>query len=201
MCVVLCLCHVSRDGLRDVMRLLLRCGNFMNHGTAMGNAAGYRAAEAFKQACNTRSNDGKETLLHYITLCLVRAGERGKQGLRFPEGMSSLDDAAKVCAAAVSEQVSLLRSGLAHAERELLSARENDPHRAVLSASMPSSRSRIQALVHLMERSDRKVEALKKRFSFRQTVPQVQIPIYIYIIYKHLKAYTLQWHPGTQHVA
>ena len=56
----------------NVVKMTLIVGNFMNHGTRLGDAAGFRLS-ALMRLKDTRAGSGQMTLLHYIVKTMMRA--------------------------------------------------------------------------------------------------------------------------------
>ena len=82
-------CH----GLHHFMEVLLAVGNFMNYGTSMGNATGFRL-EALDQAARTRSKVDSTSL---IDLMVARMAALGQEAvLHFPDALAHLEAASKI---------------------------------------------------------------------------------------------------------
>ena len=56
------------------MEVLLAVGNYMNYGTSMGNATGFRL-EALDQATRTRSKVDNSTLIDYLISRFAATGQ------------------------------------------------------------------------------------------------------------------------------
>ena len=82
-------CH----GLHHLMEVLLAVGNFMNYGTSMGNATGFRL-EALDQAARTRSKVDSTSLIDLIVARMAVLGQEAV--LCFPDALPHLEAASKI---------------------------------------------------------------------------------------------------------
>lgn len=79
---------LSSEGLREIMVSVLAIGNAMNRGSWKGSASGFRLGSLIKLV-QTKSTDGKSTLLDYLILVLH---ERALGGSASCDAALTIDD-------------------------------------------------------------------------------------------------------------
>lgn len=79
---------LSSEGLREIMVSVLAIGNAMNRGSWKGSATGFRLGSLIKLV-QTKSTDGKSTLLDYLILVL---NERALGGSTSCDAALTIDD-------------------------------------------------------------------------------------------------------------
>lgn len=79
---------LSSEGLREIMVSVLAIGNAMNRGSWKGSATGFRLGSLIKLS-QTKSTDGKSTLLDYLVLVLH---ERALGGSTSCDAALSIDE-------------------------------------------------------------------------------------------------------------
>ena len=109
--------------LHEVMESLLAIGNYMNYGTSMGNASGFRI-DALVQASTMKANSSNITLLEYLVKSLQESNEDLVRKL--PERLMHLDEGVRSSIAVISEQVSQLKQGCHLIAREMQAADESE---------------------------------------------------------------------------
>lgn len=80
--------------LKKLLEVILAIGNFMNNGTARGNAPGFQLT-SLSQLMNTKSTDNKTTLLEYI-VGFLQSNKAYEEVLKLPEALGGLALATKV---------------------------------------------------------------------------------------------------------
>ncbi|BFZ15249.1 hypothetical protein BsWGS_18289 [Bradybaena similaris] len=86
----ICRCVYDNKGLKKFLRLVLHAGNFINKGSNVGDAVGFRISSLNKLVL-TKSNDPKMSLLHVL---VEEAEAKDKNALEFVDEMQ--DDLHKI---------------------------------------------------------------------------------------------------------
>jgi len=112
----------AADALRNspsweqILQLVLRVGNFMNHGTRHGDCGGFRLANLEKLAA-CRTNDQQSTLLE-VVLDLALA-QYGGEVLQFIEDLSDVRQACVIDVAELRQTVASLANRMSTLAKEL----------------------------------------------------------------------------------
>ena len=132
--LVMCLTELTQcKRLHRFMLHVLAVGNFMNHGTSMGNAAAFRL-EALNQAIHIRSNVDGVTLLHFLASHLYNT-DRDVLGL--PNDLAHCEAGANVSLSSISELIAGMRKEQAVATREHAQSIGKDAFKAILADFLP----------------------------------------------------------------
>ncbi|KAL8612528.1 hypothetical protein ACOMHN_053593 [Nucella lapillus] len=110
----------SRD-LQDLLHLVLRVGNFLNHGQFNGNARGLRLS-CLKRLKDVNSVEPNHTLLHQVVAIVDETDERM---FRLLVEIPKLDEAAKHCPEDIKRDVSGLNCQLKQFVGQLKTAHPN----------------------------------------------------------------------------
>ena len=107
---------VKSECLVRVLETVLQIGNIMNEGTRTGGAAGFKF-ESLLKLTQTKSTDGKMTVLDYLVRTFMAKAERHVLDLaaEFPE----VQDASKLLVNDMLNEVRSLKANLENAEKEL----------------------------------------------------------------------------------
>ena len=104
----------ASKGIRDIMRVALALGNFLNHGSSSGDAMGI-TLDSLNKLKNVKSYGSKTTALHYLALVIKT---------KYPEGTKVGDEcgdcraAANVILSALQGDVKALQNGIKSLEME-----------------------------------------------------------------------------------
>jgi diaphanous 1 len=129
--------------LHEIMESLLAIGNYMNYGTSMGNASGFRI-DALVQASTMKANSSNITLLAYLVKSLQETNEDIVRKL--PERLQHLDEGVRSSIAVISEQVTQLKQGCLLIRREMEVAEEGDHLKTKLPDFLSSALSEVGVL-------------------------------------------------------
>lgn len=115
--------------LVDVLKMVLKVGNTMNAGTRSGDAAGFRF-DSLLRLTQTKTTDGKMSVLDYIVSVFVEKGQRDKLNLvsDFPE----LHTVSRFLIVDMQNEVKALGESLSRCKEEL-KAMESDIHASTTS--------------------------------------------------------------------
>jgi hypothetical protein len=84
----------AAPGMKKLLEYVLALGNFLNNGTARGNAGGFQLA-SLTQMLSTKSTDNKTTLLEYM-VAFFQANKAYEAVTKLPEDLNGLQLATKV---------------------------------------------------------------------------------------------------------
>lgn len=111
-------CHqvMGSVKLQDLLGMVLRIGNVMNEGTRTGGAAGFRF-DSLLRLTQTKTSDGKITVLDYLVTVFVAKGQRDTLDLEsdFPE----CHTASRLLISDMTNEVKLLKESLEQCRNEL----------------------------------------------------------------------------------
>eukprot|EP00960_Hanusia_phi_P011776 343535-Hanusia_phi.AAC.1 len=163
-------------GLHQVLENLLAIGNFMNYGTSMGNAGGFRL-DALEQVTNMRSNMDQDgavcSLLDYLVAQLSSSGQ--EKILSFTAELKHLEASTKVSLPLVLEHVAHLRQGLSSLEHEISLAAPDDPLAARLPEFVAAAKEKLEALVADVEAVNALFSETRKLYGENSKVSQMQL--------------------------
>jgi hypothetical protein len=111
-------CHqvMNSSKLQEVLAMVLRIGNVMNEGTRTGGAAGFKF-DSLLRLTQTKTADGKITVLDYLVKIFVERGQRDSLDL-----LSDFPDcqvASRMLISDMNEEITNLRKSLNHCRTEL----------------------------------------------------------------------------------
>lgn len=111
-------CHqvMGSVKLQDLLGMVLRIGNVMNEGTRTGGAAGFRF-DSLLRLTQTKTSDGKITVLDYLVTVFIAKGQRDTLDLEsdFPE----CHTASRFLISDMTNEVKLLKEALEQCKKEL----------------------------------------------------------------------------------
>jgi len=111
-------CHqvMASVKLQDLLGMVLRIGNVMNEGTRTGGAAGFRF-DSLLRLTQTKTSDGKITVLDYLVTVFVAKGQRDTLDLSsdFPD----CHTASRLLISDMTNEVKLLKDSLEQCKTEL----------------------------------------------------------------------------------
>jgi Formin Homology 2 Domain len=109
--------------LQDLLGMVLRIGNVMNEGTRTGGAAGFRF-DSLLRLTQTKTSDGKVTVLDYLVMVFVSKGESDTLDLvaDFPD----CHQASRLLLSDMTSEVKLLGESLNQCKSELASMEEDE---------------------------------------------------------------------------
>jgi hypothetical protein len=128
---------MSSKRLHRFMLHILAVGNFMNHGTSMGNASAFRL-EALNQATSIRSNVEGVTLLHFLASHIYNVDA---DLLKLPSDLPHLEGGALVSLTALSELNTSIERDLENARLELEKCCSRDVLKDKLLEFLPHSKN------------------------------------------------------------
>ena len=150
---------VESEKLRDLLEMVLSIGNIMNEGTRTGGASGFKF-DSLLRLTQTKSSDGKTTVLDFLVTCFVEKGQRDSLNLStdFPQCQT----ASRMMISDLLKDVKGLGESLEQCKSELEAMREDaaprthkteestkacplDPRAALLSALKAKGHVPIQA--------------------------------------------------------
>ena len=132
--LIKCLTELTKSKrLRRFMLHILAVGNFMNHGTSMGNAPSFRL-DALNQAVNIRSNVEGVTLLHFLA---SHVQNTDPDLLKLPSDLAHAEAGAALSLTSMSELVAGLEQEKAILVQEHGKCAQKDPLRKILSEFLP----------------------------------------------------------------
>jgi hypothetical protein len=141
-------CHqvMSSSKLQEVLAMVLRIGNVMNEGTRTGGAAGFKF-DSLLRLTQTKTADGKITVLDYLVKIFVERGQRDSLDLLsdFPE----CQVASRMLISDMNEEVMNLRKSLNQCRNELNDLRKDY---AKPSETAPSEDTRSQLFASIRAR-------------------------------------------------
>ncbi|KAA8496590.1 Formin-like protein 20 [Porphyridium purpureum] len=124
----------ASDKLRTVLGSILRIGNHLNQGTRRGQARGFKL-DALLKLTETRTIDGRMTLLHFIVDLIEKKDASVLDDLE--NELSSIEAGSKIVREELSADIAGLNKGKAVLERVL------NEHRASATSSMDCEQERI----------------------------------------------------------
>ena len=150
--------------LQDVLGMVLSIGNVMNEGTRTGGAAGFRF-DSLLRLTQTKTSDGKITVLDYLVTVFVAKGHRETLDL-----MSDFPDIHTACRLLISDmknEVDLLQASLSQCKTELADLeRDQAPSKAQSLRKSTGGDSRSQLFASIKARGADKDGAAPKTEGF-----------------------------------
>ena len=129
--------------LHEVMESLLAIGNYMNYGTSMGNASGFRI-DALLQASTMKANASNITLLEYLVKILQESNEDLVRKL--PERLMHLDEGVRSSISVIAEQISQMKQGCRLIQTEVENANDGDSLKSKLPEFYASAQTEVSEL-------------------------------------------------------
>ena len=155
---------VKSAKLQDVLGMVLSIGNVMNEGTRTGGAAGFRF-DSLLRLTQTKTSDGKITVLDYLVTVFVAKGHRETLDL-----MSDFPDIHTACRLLISDmknEVDLLQASLSLCKTELADLeRDQAPSKAQSLRKSTGGVSRSQLFASIKARGADKDGAAPKTEGF-----------------------------------
>ena len=97
--------------IKEILILLLRIGNFMNHGTNKGKATGFKMALLGKlKDIKSFSGKAKMSMLDYVINCIRKSNKLDI--LTFPNDLKSCETASKIELSILDSKLSEMDQGL-----------------------------------------------------------------------------------------
>lgn len=159
---------MDSDKLQILLGMVLRIGNIMNEGTRTGGAAGFKF-DSLLRLTQTKSSDGKMTVLDFLVAVFVEKGQRQTLDLQsdFPEcnnasrmaigdllgGVKEIKEALICC----QEELISLKDEAAQSIQEPSWTHNNDRDRATQTTSLPK---RIDFIATMKERPNKDTEPI-----------------------------------------
>jgi Formin Homology 2 Domain len=122
--------------LQDLLGMVLRIGNVMNEGTRTGGAAGFRF-DSLLRLTQTKTSDGKITVLDYLVTVFVAKGERDT--LDLASDLPDCHKASRLLISDMTNEVKLLQESLEQCKSELEDLEQDQAPRIPKSAKPSGS--------------------------------------------------------------
>jgi len=138
---------MESEKLAQVLETVLIIGNIMNEGTRTGGAAGFKLDSLLKLT-QTKSTDGKVTVLDYIVMTFVAKDQRDalNLALEFPD----IKVASRIMISEIISDVVTMRSGLKRCQTEVYNMKKDQHSKKnpkKKSAGMVGDRSTLMAAI------------------------------------------------------
>ncbi|KAK3913210.1 Inverted formin-2 [Frankliniella fusca] len=95
---------INNASLKEFLALILQFGNYLNHGSYAGSAAGFKL-NTLPKLLDMRTNKPRFTCLHYV---VEVAEEQNKDILKFTSEMKQMRSAARISMEALEEEIQAL---------------------------------------------------------------------------------------------
>ncbi|MDB4339414.1 hypothetical protein N9995_00260 [bacterium] len=166
--LIKCLTELTKSKrLRRFMLHILAIGNFMNHGTSMGNAPSFRL-DALNEAVNIRSNVEGVTLLHFLA---SHVQNKDPDLLNLPSDLAHAETGAALSLTSMSELVAGLEQEKVIVVQEREKCALKDPLRKILSEFMPHMNMPLESVSKQLSKCQALVKEVKALFA--ETRPSV----------------------------
>jgi hypothetical protein len=143
--LIKCLTELTKSRrLHRFMLHVLAVGNFLNHGTSMGNATAFRL-EALNQTINIKSNVEGVTLLHFLA---SHVHSSDPDLLKLPGDLANAEAGAAISLSSVSELMAGIKRELSSAVEEYHKCASNDALKSILSGFLPHAQKAFDNIVH-----------------------------------------------------
>jgi len=106
---------MTNKPLQEVLYMVLVAGNFLNSGGYAGNAAGVKLS-SLQKLTDIRANKPGMNLIHYVAL---QAEKKRTELLRFPDEMTTLEDATKTTVEQLQNEINALDSRIKKVRKEI----------------------------------------------------------------------------------
>lgn len=151
--------------IRGVLEAILRIGNFLNCGTARGNATGFKLDTLSKLKSTKATNASKVTMVQYLATWLEG---RAPEFARLDEAYPSLTEALRLSFNQLGEDLSGLEAKLGGIERELV-ASQQDAESAkwceAMSLFLGRAKIEVDKNKQYLDESSKEVLLLMKKFA------------------------------------
>jgi len=137
-----CLQIMNSEKLEEVLDMVLQIGNIMNEGTRTGGAAGFKFDSLLKLT-QTKSSDGKMTVLDYIVMIFVAKEKR--ETLQLTSDFPECQVAARMLITDMVNEVNNMNAALKKCETELENLKKDNGEIPVAAAVATDPRAALMA--------------------------------------------------------